>query len=146
MNNLALVTYLAIHKTLPKDFYSAVAYEYALREFDENVVCLYGAGSDPAVRATINLAVKKNNPFALFEVGDFFYYGRYGQPSDMEKAYSYYKKSVWQGENNSKEAIAHPLALWTLAYILLYYHVKSSKMALAKCSDIMEIENNDEEA
>lgn len=143
VRNLYLMLYLAITKNLPKELLYGVTYELQLHEFSEKVTKLYGTTSEPATRAILCLADQKNI-IAKYEKAEFYYYGnRRNIPQNIPKAYGLYKEvagldvhSDLPQERNTNSI--HPLALWTLGYILFNY--RRDKSELKKCAPIKEID------
>lgn len=146
IHNLYLILYLAIKKELPKDLLYGTTFENQLKEFTDNVTKLYGTTSDPATRAILRLA-DNNNIIAKYEKADFYYYGnRRHIPKNIPKAYQLYKEvaglnlhSELPEESLSKNI--HPLALWSLAYILFNYRNNTNNnRELEDCVRIKEID------
>ena len=74
--NFFLSIHFALYKTLPKDFFWGLNYRYDLEEFNQKIINLYGATSNPSVRAIISLAERPTpNIVALYEYAEMFYYG-----------------------------------------------------------------------
>lgn len=146
--NVYLIMYLAINKHLPDNFYFGANYKQELDEFNQKVICMYGATSVVGIRAILVLSDRPNpNSFALYEKADMYYYGNsHGIQIDLEKAYDFYEEAAGinkAGENldiidNSK---CHPLALWTLCYMLYNYHRANTD--LESCQIIPKIESLD---
>lgn len=143
--NLYLILHLALYKKFPEGFYYGVNYEKALSEFNEEVIKLYGATSEPSTRAILYLANKEiPNIFAVYEKAEMFYYGnREYIEKDIVKAYEIYKiaagfYTINFTKGNEDKTICHPLALWTLSYILLNY--KKEKTELEYCESIYELD------
>lgn len=139
--HLYSVIYFALKKELLPNFCYGANYEKDLKEFNDKVLIMYGVTSKQSRKAVLSLA-EKNNMFALSEKGDMYYYG-YGEgiEKDIEKAYHTYKKAAGlvQGEMSS---FSHPLALWSLAFILFNYRRK--RTALENCKKIKELEGIEE--
>lgn len=145
--NIYLLVYLAFYKKLPEGFWAGINYEISLKEFNDEVVAKYGGISRPAVREILFLADEKKNIFALYEKADLYYYGSRGNvEQDLSKAYDTYmiaanlKVPTPDAEPEHRDkSFSHPLALWSLSYMLLNYH-KDGKRELANCPPIAEIE------
>lgn len=142
--NIYSMLYFAVNKELPKDFYLPKKFfEDDLEEFSREVTQKYGAVSTPSVRQIISLAKRKENPniVALYELADMYYYGNNCIEKDISKAFALYFDTAGLNlsniYNHDKKRF-HPLALWSLGYIIHNYHKKNSK--LEKCEDIRTIE------
>lgn len=143
--NVYLIMYLAINKQLPEKFYFGANYKKELDEFNDKVICMYGATSVVGIRAILVLSNRLNpNSFALYEKADMYYYGNnHGIEKDLVKAYDLYEDAAGinmkinnlEKSDNSK---CHPLALWTLCYMLFNYHRPNTD--LANCEIIPKIE------
>ncbi len=144
--NIRLLMDFAIHKTLPDDFYYGKNYTNDMHEFNNEVVKLYGVTSKPAIRAIISLSTReKPNIVALYELADMFYYGNQnGIKQDIPRAYSLYEKLAGIGSKSTdiNDEVCHPLALWSIAYILLNYHRAAE---LKTCDSIPQIDQMDSE-
>lgn len=145
--NMSLFLRFAIDKELPEKFYYGANYAKALKEFNDEVLTMYGVTAMQGVRAILYLADKKN-VFALYEKADMYYYGNNaGIKQDIVMAFEMYKQAagfrVMSGveEDDAERAqnsFVHPLALWSLAYIYFNYHRANTK--LAKCPNIPQID------
>lgn len=142
--NIYSMLYFAVNKELPKDFYQPKKFfEDDLEEFSREVTQKYGAVSTPSVRQIISLAKRKENPniVALYELADMYYYGNNCIEKDISKAFDLYFDAAGLNlsniYNHDKKRF-HPLALWSLGYIIHNYHKENSK--LEKCEDIRTIE------
>lgn len=135
--HLCAVVYFAIKKELLPNFCYGANYEKDLKDFNEKVLMMYGVTSKQSQKAILSLAEEKNM-FALSEMGDMYYYG-YGEgiEKNIEKAYHIYKEAAGLVENEMS-SFSHPLALWSLAYILFNY--KRKRTALECCRDIKELD------
>lgn len=140
---LYLCIYLGTLHILPSNFYFGINYDKELQKFNQEVLCKYGITSVPGVRATIMLA-QKGNIFALYERGDMEYYGRgIDKKIHLAEAFNYYKQAAGIDKTGMTDLTScHPLALWSLSYILLNY---KRRRELIHCETIEEIENLDEE-
>lgn len=139
--NIYLLTYLAVYKHLPSNFFFGINYQSQLDEFNTEVTCKYGVTSKPGIRAIINLAKRKDplkdpNLFAMYEYADILYYGRENGPAkDINMAFDIYKSI----SSTSDQSHCHPLALWTLSYIYFNYHQPKSELEC--CDTIPSIES-----
>ena len=137
---LYLLIYLAATKSLPENFYFGAQYRRELETFNREVTCRYGVTSTPGIAAIISLA--SHNVFALFELGELYYYGRKNGPGqDIPKAYDCYKKAAGVSPVHGEPidtSWCHPLALWALAYTSITYRQKGTE--LENCPPIGELE------
>lgn len=143
------ILYFAINKELPKDFYDPKKFfETDLDEFSHEVTQKYGTVSTPSVRQIITMAKReKPNIVALYELADMYYYGNGCIEKDISKAFDLYLKAAGIKKTsiyNCNMKRCHPLALWSLGYIIHNY--KKPKSKLENCDDIDLIEDwkNDE--
>lgn len=137
--NIYLLIYFSLHKHLPGNFFFGIKYKTDLAEFNEKVICKYGATSKPGVRAIISLAEReKPNLFALYEYADMLYYGSPNGPQqNLHKAFKTYKQAAGISKIHNtidSDSACNPLALWSLAYIYLNYRNISSS-DLGKCEE-----------
>ena len=105
--------------------------EKDLEEYKTNVVMGYGCSGVPGMSKIYALATReKPNIIALYELGEMEYYGR--GPSgvvNFENAYNYYYQTL---ELNN----AHPLALWSIAYMKFNYKRKNSELEYASIPEL----------
>ncbi len=89
-------------------------YKEEVQRYEEEVLLRYGCFSDMGMEAIRKLA-DDGNVVAMYELGDQYFYGRTKYKKiDYNEAFCYYIKI-----ENKK--IKHPLASWSLAWILLNY-------------------------
>lgn len=104
-----------------------------LDEYQSQVVMGYGCSGVPGISKIYSLANRENpNIIALYEMGEMEYYGRGTSGKvDYSKAYDYYCKTL---ELND----AHPLALWSIAYMKFEYRKKNSQLENAYIEELEE--------
>lgn len=107
--------------------------ESDLQEYIDKILHGLGSSGMPGTGAIYAMAERKNpNIYALFEAGEMEYYGKNAcGVRDFQSAFRYYLKA-------KNSMVAHPLALWSLGYMLYYYQVPGKELESA---DIEEIEN-----
>lgn len=132
-----LLIYWSVLKSLPATFSFETNYRNQLNEFNEQVLCKYGVGSAPGRRAVMQLA--QTNIFAMYEVGNFYYYGNTeNQRPDYNKALEYFRKAAGLSNDESIDsARCNPLALWLVSYMYINYQ---RRMELKDAKNIYEIE------
>lgn len=94
-----------------------------LEEYQNQVVMGYGCSGVPGISKIYALANRESpNIIALYEMGEMEYYGRGTSGKiNFENAYNYYCKTL---ELNN----AHPLALWSIAFMKFNYKKKDSEL------------------
>ena len=133
IKNLYYYIYYAVtgrmHKELGYGKYPDL--EKDLDEYKSNVVMGYGCSGVPGMSKIYALANReKPNIIALYELGEMEYYGR--GPSGVinyEKAYDYYCQTL--DLNN-----AHPLALWSIAYMKFNYKRVKNELEYASIPEL----------
>ena len=125
--------YWCFTKRLAGDF-SFITYDKNERDLQEYIdKILHGLGSSgmPGTGAIYAMAGRDNpNIYALFEAGEMEYYGKntYGI-RDYQSAYRYYLRA-------KNSIAAHPLALWSLGYMIYYYQVQGKELEHAYVEEI----------
>lgn len=104
--------------------------EQDLKEYREEVVMGYGSCGTPGMSKIYSMATRNDpNIIALFELGEMEYYGQ--GPSgrvNFESALKCYKEIM-------KKNSYHPLAAWSIAYMLFYYKKPGKELENATISD-----------
>ena len=134
-----VITYWAMLKTLPPVFFFELNYRKQLAEFNTVVVSRYGVNSQGGKRVLLDLC--NSNIFAMYEVGNLYYFGmRYNQKPDLQKALYYFKKSAGISSNDEiDQSKCNPLALWVISYMYRTYR-KDLDLAHLDYNAIPEIE------
>lgn len=134
-----IITYWAMVKTLPPTFFFELNYKKQLTEFNTAVVCRYGVNSQGGKRILLDLC--KSNIFAMYEVGNLYYFGmRYDLKPDYQKALHYFKQSAGISSNGEiDQSKCNPLALWVISYMYRNYR-KNLDLADLDYNTVPEIE------
>ena len=104
-------------------------------DLTEMIDCMLFQGiSGKMGRHTLLSLAKANNAFAMFELGELYYYGfiKHNRVPDLEKACEWYEKA---------SALNHPGACWSLAYLIVkntYPHVPEGKIDYAKALSLLK--------
>ena len=136
--NISLLIYFSVNKSIPPFFTYGERYWTDLEEFNDKVLCKYGAISEPGKRAIVELAIRRNrvgNIYAICEYADMLYYGdsSLGKPNYAE-AIKYYEIAAGVRKAEGMETVCHPLALFSLSFIFYNYHRRG------KLKDIPDID------
>lgn len=87
-----------------------------LDEYNNKITLMYGVSGNPGMYQLYSMAERDEpNIIALYECGELEYYGK--GPSgkvNYQKAYEFYEKTM---ECNAE----HPLATWSIAYMMFHY-------------------------
>lgn len=117
-----ILIYWSVLKALPSTFSFETHYQIELTEFNSKVICKYGLGSVAGRRAVMQLA-STENIFALYELGNMYYYGNVeNHQKNYTKALMYYRKAAGLSiDERINDAKCNPLALWIVAYMYINY-------------------------
>lgn len=157
LDMLYLYVYLSVHKKNSPNFYFGAKYDDDMQEFNEEVICKYGTTTKVGIRAIMNLAKKSEpNMFALYEYAELLYWGRNTISQNIPEAFIwYFKASGFNLPTNDdlqndlyeyfldgkfkkiEKEYCNPLALWSIAYIIYFYHRRAD---LKDCETIDFIE------
>lgn len=126
----AITDYL--HEKMAYENYDSL--EKDIKEYTENVLLSVGSSGIPGMSKLYALANKNDSPniIALYEMGELEYYGRGpsgNAANHFEEAYGYYKATLELNE-------VHPLALWSIAYIMFNYKRENTELENAIITEL----------
>lgn len=133
--NWAKCLYIYIYIAFLNEIPTWIGVEYYkynddVKEYEEEVLLKYGTFSNIGMEAIQKLA-KKDNLIAMYELADQYFYGRTKDKIvNYNEAFKIYNKIAARN-------ITHPLACWSLAWMMINYDDIRSKQKIDYVEDLM---------